>query len=100
MNTPTIANGGLVFDPSQGKYVTREAQGFEQGFDAVAVPGDAAPVLNPAMPDEQFWYDENRRVREQAITNPEILAQTVLILSDKVAALEDHVTWLIQSRKL
>jgi hypothetical protein len=58
------------------------------------IPGDAAPIDNPAMPEDQFWYDENRRVREQAISNPEILAQTVLILSDKVAQLEEDITWL------
>jgi hypothetical protein len=59
------------------------------------VPGDAAPLTNPAMPDDQFWYDENRRVREQSISNPEILAQTVLILSDKVVHLEDRIEWLM-----
>jgi hypothetical protein len=58
------------------------------------VPGDAAPVTNPAMNEDQFWYDENRRVREQSISNPEILAQTVLILSDKVVHLEDRIEWL------
>jgi hypothetical protein len=61
-----------------------------------SIPGDAAPVTNPAMPEDQFWYDENRRVREQSITNPEILAQTILILSDKVAQLEESVQWLTQ----
>jgi len=60
------------------------------------IPGDAAPLTNPAMPEDQFWYDENRRVREQAISNPEILAQTVLILSDKVAAIEESMQWLTQ----
>ena len=58
------------------------------------IPGDAAPLTNPAMPEDQFWYDENRRVREQAISNPEILSQTVLILSDKVAQLEEDISWL------
>jgi hypothetical protein len=58
------------------------------------IPGDAAPLTNPAMPEDQFWYDENRRVREQSLSNPEILAQTVLILSDKVAQLEESIEWL------
>ena len=61
---------------------------------ASVIPGDAAPLTNPAMPEDQFWYDENRRVREQSITNPEILAQTVLILSDKVAQIEENIQWL------
>jgi hypothetical protein len=58
------------------------------------IPGDGAPITNPAMPEDQFWYDENRRVREQSLSNPEILAQTVLILSDKVAQLEESIEWL------
>jgi hypothetical protein len=58
------------------------------------IPGDAPPIDNPTITQEQFWYDENRRVREQALANPEIMAQTVLILSDKVAHLEDQIEWL------
>jgi hypothetical protein len=48
-------------------------------------------VEQPAMDDAQFWYDEQREIEANLLSNPQVMAHTVADLKLRVKELE---TWL------
>jgi hypothetical protein len=70
----------------------REAQGFEEGGFAILTPEaiTSIPVENPAMDEKQFWFDEQRLIKERVLMTPEIMVAKLLELENRVQALEEH----------